>query len=176
MKKFKKSKESLKKEILYATTNDSKLRVMQSVLGDGYKIISLKEAGIESQAEEDGENPKENALKKARYCYEKTGKPSFAMDFGFFIDGLSDEEQPGPSVKRIIIFSKEREPTDEEVLEFYSHLVKKLGGKANAYWLRTLAYVSGEGEFTSEIKIPKTLVSTPSEKRKKRISNDLFAN
>lgn len=155
------------REILYATTNDSKLRVMQSILGNEYKILSLKDVDIKSQVEEDGINPTENALKKARDCYEKTGKPSFSMDFGLFIEGLSDEEQPGPSVKRLLPISKEREPEDEEVLEFYKNIVTRLGGKANAYWLRALAYVSQNGEFTEEIKIPKILVDTPSDTRRK---------
>ena len=154
-------------EIIYATTNESKLRTMQSILGDNYKIISLKDIGIESQTEEDGMNPTENALKKARHCFEKTGKPSFSMDFGFFIEGLTEEEQPGPSVKRVLPVSKEREPSDEEVLEFYKKIVTRLGGKANAYWRRALAYVSHNGEFTEEIKIPKVLVDKSSDVRRK---------
>ncbi|MFA6094817.1 MAG: non-canonical purine NTP pyrophosphatase [Candidatus Paceibacterota bacterium] len=160
-------KEFAIKEILYATTNDAKLKTMQSVLGSGYKIISLKDAGVGSQIEEDGIDPTENALKKARHFYEQTGKPSFSMDFGFFIEGLPEDEQPGPSVKRVMPISKEREPTDEEVLEFYKNIITKLGGKANAHWLRSLAFVSQDGEFTEEIKIPKTLVDVPSDKRRK---------
>ena len=161
------TKEILPKEILYATTNDAKLKTMQSILGEKYKVISLKDAGFELQTEEDGTSPIENALKKARYCYEQTGKSSLSMDFGFFIDGLPEDEQPGPSVKRIIPISKEREPNDEEVLEFYKNIITKLGGIAQAHWLRALAYVSRDGEFTTEIKIPKKLIDKPSEKRKK---------
>ena len=167
MKDLSKNRGTLRNEILYATTNDAKLKTMQAILGGSYEVISLKDVGIEFQTEEDGKNPKENAFKKARFCYEKTGKPSFAMDFGFFIEGLSDEEQPGPSVKRVIPISKKREPTDEEVLEFYKNLVEKLGGKVNAHWLRALVYISKDGEFVHEIKIPKILVSRSSEKRKK---------
>ncbi|MCC2630690.1 MAG: Ham1 family protein [Candidatus Paceibacter sp.] len=160
-------KEKQSKEIIFATTNDAKLKTMQSVLGDEFKVINLKDIGIEAQAEEDGINPIENALKKARYCYEQTSKPSFSMDFGFFIDGLPDDQQPGPSVKRIIPISKEREPNDEEVLEFYKNLITRLGGTAQAHWTRALAFVSNDGEFTAEIKIPKILTDKPSEKRKK---------
>lgn len=161
------TKEIPPKEILYATTNDAKLKTMQSILGDEYKIINLKDVGLEVQAEEDGINPIENALKKARHCYEQTGKPSLSMDFGFFIDGLPEDEQPGPSVKRIIPISKDRELNDEDVLEFYKNVVSKLGGTAHAHWIRALAYVSKDGEFTTEIKIPKKLVDTPSDKRRK---------
>lgn len=155
------------KEIIYATSNESKVRALQRAVGDGYKIRSLQDLKIDSQVEEDGKDPKENAIKKARACFQMTGKPSFSMDFGFFIEGLPDAEQPGPFVKRMVPISQEREPSDDEVLAYYIDIIKRLGGKANAYWLRALAYVSKDGEFVTEMKIPKMLVDVPSDKRNK---------
>ena len=155
------------KEIVYATQNEAKLAALKRILGEEFKIVSLKDLGIESQAEEDGIDPKENALKKARFCFRKTGQPSFSMDFGFFIEGLEQSEQPGPSVKRIVPTSEGKEVTDEGVLAHYKKIVTDLGGKANAYWLRAMAFVSNEGEFVEETKIPKILIGTPSQKRVK---------
>ena len=156
-----------KKEIIYATQNEAKLKTLQSILGDAYKILNLSNVGIESQAEEDGLNPKENALKKARNCFQLTGKSSFAMDFGLFIDGLDESEQPGPSVRRIVPVLNGQTPTDEEVLNHYVNIVKKLGGKTKSYWIRALAYVSKEGEYVEESKVPKILVDIPSSIRLK---------
>ncbi|MFA6274433.1 MAG: non-canonical purine NTP pyrophosphatase [Candidatus Paceibacterota bacterium] len=150
------------KEIIYATTNKAKISMLQNILGDEYKILNLKDIGIESQVEEDGLNPKENSLKKARVCFEAIGKPCFAMDYGLYINGLKDEEQPKQDVRRIIKKVIGHNPNDEEVLEFYIDLVKKLGGKTNSFWLRSLAFVSEKGEFADEVKIPKILVDIPS--------------
>lgn len=156
-----KKKEKEPKEILYATQNAAKLLTLKNILGNAYKIVSLEDVGIRSQAEEDGVDPKENALKKARYCFQMTGKDSFSMDFGFFIEGLSENEQPGSSVKSVVPISREREPTDEEILDYYKSLISRLGGKVNVYWLRALAYVSKDGEYIKETKIPKILIGTP---------------
>lgn len=149
------------KEIIFATTNPSKVEMLQRVLGDEYKVRSLSNLGVEDQVEEDGVTPIENALKKAQALFEASGKPSFAMDFGFYIDGLPDGEQPGDRVKRNVP-SSEKEPTDEEVLSYYVSIVKKLGGRAKAHWVRALAFVSDQGEFTEEIELPKILTDTPS--------------
>ena len=160
-------KEKAPKEILLATHNEAKLKTLRGILGEQYKIVGLKDIGIESQAEEDGIDPKENALKKARYCFEQTGKDSFSIDYGFFIEGLPQNEQPGPSVRRVIPVSKEREPTDEEVIEYYQKIISRLGGKANAYWLRAMAYVSKDGEYVNEARLPKILTDVPSNTRVK---------
>ncbi len=160
-------KKNLPKEILFATQNDAKIKIMQSILGNEYKILTLRDFGITSQVEEDGVDPKQNALKKARLCFQNTGKTAFSSDFGFFIEGLKEERQPGASVKRIIPISKEREPTDEEILEFYKKLVTELGGRVDAYWIRALACISKDGEFLEEIKIPKKLVNISSKQRLK---------
>ena len=155
------------KEILFATQNDAKVKIMQSILGNRYKVVTPRDLGIKFQVEEDGVNPKENALKKARYCFQNTKKATLSTDFGFFIEGLNEARQPGASVKRIIPISKIKEPSDEEILEFYKNLVNELGGKADAYWIHALAYVSKDGEFSKEIKVPKKLVNISSEKRLK---------
>jgi hypothetical protein len=44
---------------------------MQSILGNKCKILTLRDFGITSQAEEDGVDPKQNALKKDRLCFQK---------------------------------------------------------------------------------------------------------
>ncbi|MEK7507461.1 MAG: non-canonical purine NTP pyrophosphatase [Patescibacteria group bacterium] len=154
-----------RKTILYATQNPAKLETLKNILGPEYTVLSLSDVGISDQAHEDGASPKENSIKKARACFVATGKPCFAMDFGLFIDGISDAEQPGPHIKKAVEKVIGHNPTDEEIIEYYSDVIYKLGGKTTAHWLRSFAFSSKDGDFCDEIKIPKILVSTPSKKK-----------
>jgi XTP/dITP diphosphohydrolase len=152
------------KEIVYATANNSKINTLREILGNEFRVFGLMDMGIGSQAEETGSNTAENALLKARFCFRRTGKSCFALDFGLFIEGLEMENQPEQNVKGVVAKSIGHEPNDGEVLSFYTKLIRELGGKTNAYWIGSMVFVSSEGESKSEIKIPKVLVDKPSPK------------
>ena len=62
------------------------------ILGDlGAEILSLKEAGIQAEAEENGTTFEENAVIKAKEIMEKTGALVLADDSGLEIDALNKE-------------------------------------------------------------------------------------
>lgn len=73
------------KVIVAATNNDGKLKEIRSILGNNYKIVSLKDIKCEIQVEEDGNTFEENALKKAREVYKKIELPCLADDTGLCI-------------------------------------------------------------------------------------------
>ena len=73
------------KVIVAATNNDGKLKEIRSILGNNYKIVSLKDIKCEIQVEEDGNTFEENALKKAREVYKKVKLPCLADDTGLCI-------------------------------------------------------------------------------------------
>ncbi len=50
------------------------------------------------------------------------------MDNALYIAGLVDEEQPALNVRRMKGYPKR--PTDEQMLEYYSQLIRNLGGEA----------------------------------------------
>jgi|GEM_PF-2448848 len=104
------------KEIIYVTTNKAKINMLQNIVGGQYRILGLQDVGITAQADEDGLSPRENSLKKARTCFKITHKPCFAMDYGFRIVGLAEEEQPKQDVRGIVEKSIGHKANDEEVI------------------------------------------------------------
>lgn len=81
------------KEILIATHNQHKKEEIQQILGDPYKVTSLTDYGIHDEIVEDGATFHENALIKAKHCFENTGKPSLGDDSGLVVEAL--DGRPG---------------------------------------------------------------------------------
>ena len=53
--------------IIFATGNKDKLREIRQILSDcSIEVITMKDAGIDGEADETGESFEENALLKAR--------------------------------------------------------------------------------------------------------------
>ena len=80
-------------EILLATHNQHKKEEIQQILGSNYQVTSLTDYHIFDEIEENGTTFHENALIKAKYCFEKTGKPSVGDDSGLVISAL--DGRPG---------------------------------------------------------------------------------
>ena len=84
------------KTIVFATGNMGKLREIKQIMeGLPYEIVSMKEAGLETEVEETGTTFEENAILKARAIAEKAGKSEkyskaivMADDSGFEVDYL----------------------------------------------------------------------------------------
>lgn len=80
----------------FATGNEGKMREIREILSDlPYEILSMKEAGLVSDPEENGETFEENALIKARALHEALGDQVvdtivMADDSGLEIDALPD--------------------------------------------------------------------------------------
>ncbi len=78
-------------DILAATNNDNKLREIRAVMADTCRIVSLRQAGIESDPEETGETFEENARIKARSGMKLSGMPCIADDSGLQVSALGGE-------------------------------------------------------------------------------------
>ena len=79
-------------KIIFATGNEGKMREVRMILGDlGIQVISMKEAGVTAEAEENGTTFEENAIIKAREIMEKTGEIVLADDSGLEVDALGGE-------------------------------------------------------------------------------------
>ena len=83
----------MEKRIIFATGNQNKMKEIKMILSDlGMEILSMKEAGIDVDVEENGTTFEENALIKARAIAERL--PSdiiLADDSGLEIDYLNKE-------------------------------------------------------------------------------------
>ena len=80
-------------EILVATHNLHKKEEIQQILGEKYKITSLTDYNIHDEIIEDGDSFHANALIKAKFCFEKTGKSSLGDDSGLVVPAL--DGRPG---------------------------------------------------------------------------------
>ena len=76
------------KSIILASNNKDKVNEVKEIL-KGYDIISMKEAGIDVDIEENGTTFEENALIKARAIMKLTGQITMADDSGLEIDYLN---------------------------------------------------------------------------------------
>lgn len=81
----------MKMEVLLASNNGHKIKEIKEILGDFFDVVSLREAGVESDPEETGATFEENARIKAVAGMKASGMPCIADDSGlevFALDGL----------------------------------------------------------------------------------------
>ena len=80
------------KKIIFATSNEGKMREVRSILEDlGMEVLSMKEAGIQVDVVEDGATFEENAVIKATEIAKACGEIVLADDSGLEIDYLNKE-------------------------------------------------------------------------------------
>ncbi len=78
--------------MIFATTNQGKMKEIKAILGDiGEEILSLREAGITADIVEDGSTFEENALIKATAICRMTGQLVLADDSGLEVDAMNKE-------------------------------------------------------------------------------------
>ena len=132
--------------VLIGTTNPAKVKRFAEFLPDcGIEFLTLKDLNITAEPTEGGTTPEENARMKAAF-YGRFCDRVICNDSGLYFDSipLDDPRQPGlnirtPSGKRL---------DDEEMIAYYSELVRSLGGKVLAYYLDGIA-VYREGKIES---------------------------
>ena len=133
------------KKVVFATGNQSKvLRFKKDLLERGIELLSLKDLDLKLDVEENGENAIENALIKARVCYQKIHMPTIGMDDTLYMEGVPLDKQPELNVRRV----NGKRLSDEEMLEHYTSLVNEYGidGKVNCKWVYGLAVINEKGE------------------------------
>lgn len=80
------------KKIIFATGNEDKMKEIRRILADPQlEILSLKDAGIHADIDENGKSFEENAMIKAEAICKMTGEIVLADDSGLEIDYLNKE-------------------------------------------------------------------------------------
>jgi 8-oxo-dGTP diphosphatase len=132
-------------KLLYGTTNPGKLNSMQKALsGLDLEIIGLKDVDMNFETvDESGNNPLENARIKALSYYKTANMPVFSCDSGLYIQGLDAEKQPGVHVRRV----GGKELSDEEMIEYYTGIVRELGGTAKAKYKNAIVLILDENNI-----------------------------
>ena len=75
-------------KIVFATGNGGKLREASEILGEGFELVTLAEAGIEEEIPETGKTLRANSILKADHVWNKCGETCFADDTGLEVDAL----------------------------------------------------------------------------------------
>ena len=129
-------------KVLFATTNPAKVKNYKDKLENkGIKVLTLKDLNINLNVDETGNTAIENAVIKAKAYGKETGMITIGMDTNLFLEKVSDKEQPGTHVRRV----NGKTLSDEEMIEYYSKLANKYGGKIIAKWVDGVAiYNKGE--------------------------------
>lgn len=110
----------MKNKIVFATGNAGKMKEIRVIMQDlGMEILSMKEAGIETDIVEDGKTFEENALIKAQAIAKFTDAIVLADDSGLEIDYLNKE--PG-------VYSARYLGEDTSYDEKNANLLKRLEG------------------------------------------------
>lgn len=136
----------MKRKLIFATGNEGKMREIREILKDlDVEILSLKEAGIRLDVEENGTTFEENALIKARAAAMNTDAVVLADDSGLEIDYLGGE--PGVYSARYL-----GENTSYRIKN--QNLIDRLEGvpaeKRTAHFVCVIAAVLPDGRtFTS---------------------------
>lgn len=108
------------KRIIFATSNEGKMREIRAIMADsGYEVVSLKEAGISVDVEENGTTFEENAIIKASTIAKATGELVLADDSGLEVDYM--DKAPGVYSARFL-----GEDTDYVIKNTY--ILEKLQG------------------------------------------------
>lgn len=157
-------------KVLIGTTNPSKVKRFAEILqGCDVEFLTLSDLGITDEPPETGDNPEENARLKAEF-YGKYFDHVICNDSGLYFDSLplDDARQPGLNIRTPAGHERLGE---EEMIEYYSALVRSLGSKVLAYYLDGIA-VYNCGKVSTFIENSEAtrasafyMVDTPSEKR-----------
>lgn len=130
------------KKIIFATGNEDKMKEIRRILADPQlEILSLKDAGIHADIDENGKSFEENAMIKAEAICKMTGEIVLADDSGLEIDYLNKE--PGIYSARYI-----GEDTSYHIKN--ANLIERLEGvpdeKRTARFVCAIAAVLPNGE------------------------------
>lgn len=136
------------KEIIVASNNRGKIREIEDILKE-YKVMSMKDIGINIEIEEDGATFEENALIKARTIAKMTGKLCIADDSGLCMEAF--DGFPGIKTARFLGENATQEERNKYIVEKVQGLPRE---KRKAKFVCTIALVIPEKEertFTGEL-------------------------
>lgn len=153
-----------KLRLLFGTNNQAKIVILKAFLETlPVEILSPADLNVHISVREDGRTPEENAAKKARAYFSAAQIPTFAIDAALSIPGLPPEKQPGLYVRRL--HKTEQEASDREILDYYIHELRQIGGTSPAIWDIALAFTApGEPVIVRSYALRARLVSIASEK------------
>lgn len=130
------------KRIIFATGNAGKMREIREIMADtGAEILSMKEAGISADIEENGSTFEENAIIKAKAIAALTDDIVLADDSGLEVDYLNKE--PGVYSARYLGEDTSYEIKNQAILDRLAGVPKE---KRTARFVCAIAAAMPDGE------------------------------
>lgn len=114
------------KELIFATYNENKALEIQGILGDDFRVLTLRQAGFEEELSEERDTLEGNALQKAEIIFKRFGKDCFADDTGLEVRALNGE--PGVFSARYAEMSGEKMPGETESEANIRKLLRQMDG------------------------------------------------
>lgn len=145
------------KKIMIGTGNKAKLEEYRRFLKDfDLEVVSSTDLNI-PEPQENAKTFEEEAVKKAKYYFEKSGLSTIVDDGGFEIEALNGE--PGVKSRRWI----GREMSDEEII---AEVMKRMQGKENRNAQHTvvIAIATPFGIYTSHGYVKGVIAEKPGPK------------
>ena len=143
--------------LVIATNNPHKAAEMKEMLGDRYRVLTLDEAGVSGDVDENGATFEENALIKARAVVKETGLCALADDSGLMVDAL--DGAPGViSARYAGVHGDDKANNDL--------LIRNMAGvpetERTAHFVCAMALVTPDGrERTVRGECPGVIIDTP---------------
>ena len=129
-------------KIIFATSNQGKMDEIRMIMKDcNLPIVSLKEAGIDVDIDENGETFEENALIKARTIMKLTGCLTLADDSRLEVDYINKE--PGVYSARYLGYDT---PYSEKNQSIIDRLKDAVGEERSARFVCAIAACFPDGE------------------------------
>lgn len=129
------------KKLIFATGNEGKMKEVRMILADlDVEVLSLKEAGIEAEAEENGATFEENAKIKAAEIMKRSGEIVLADDSGLEVDALNKE--PGIYSARYMGYDTSYHIKNQNLIR---RLEGKTGKKRSARFVCAIAAAFPDG-------------------------------
>ncbi len=124
--------------LIFATNNQHKVDEIRKIIGNGFYICTLKEAGILIDIPEPYHTLRENATTKSSTIFKLTEQNCFSEDTGLFIDALNGE--PG-------VHSARYAGIDKSSIDNINLVLEKLGNSAKrAAHFKTVISLLFKGE------------------------------
>jgi XTP/dITP diphosphohydrolase len=133
----------MRSNLIFATNNEHKVTEVRHVIGDLFRIITLKEAGIDIDIPEPHDSLEANATEKSRTIYQLTGQDCFSEDTGLEVAALNGE----PGVKSARYAGEGR-----DFQQNIDKLLHKLEGKTDrkARFRAVISLIQGGKEYQFE--------------------------
>jgi len=139
-------------EIIFASNNLNKIREINNVLGNSFRLLSLHDIGMNKDIAEDEMTLEGNALHKARHIFKAAGMSVFADDTGLEVEAL--DGRPGVHSARFAGENKDSEANIEKLLLLLENKCNR-----NARFRTVIALILEGNEYVFEGTVKGSIIS-----------------